>query len=47
MFVFYLSIYNGLFNLNIVPLVCLHCGVKVSITIAIDRVDKVELAIIT
>ena len=47
LFIFYLFISNGLFNLNLVPLVRLHCSVKVSITIAIDRVDKVELAIFT
>ena len=45
--VFYLSIHLGLFNLNLEPLVCFHCSVEVSITIAIDGVDEVELAIIT
>ena len=45
--VFYLSIHLGLFNLNFDPLVCFHCSVEVSIAIAIDGVDEVELAIIT
>ena len=46
MFIFYLSIYLVLFNLNLVPLASVHCSVKVGITTAIDRVDKEELAII-